>query len=254
MLAILRRYWIWLIVIVLTNTIAYLLLDYQFGRHLDFGQRWPARLSAASGLLLFDNLLVLWWYAHRTEEQARTSRELFNLAREQFNLAQEQYRSTEARFAEEEKPRVIVDWRFAPPPGPGFGAGWFYVARNLGPGRAFNVVLLLPTGPDASPYPLGTMEGGDENRLPQDVITALNQGASSGTLAVFVIATTRSGRRWVISENRVLPTNRIAHRFLEREAQEAEGEAAASGTLGDYVAREWSRFHYAEQFQESLKG
>jgi hypothetical protein len=52
---------------------------------------WPLRLTLASGLLLFDNLVVLWWYAHRTEQQAQTTLRQFELSEKQFTLAQKQF-------------------------------------------------------------------------------------------------------------------------------------------------------------------
>jgi hypothetical protein len=215
-------------------------------RDLSYDGLWAARTSIIAAVLLGANLLVLWWYAHRTEEQARTSRELFTVARGQFDFTIAQARAAELRDAEQRKPRVIADWRFFAPQAYGTPSGWFYVARNVDPGRAFNVVLILSSGSGATPFELGTMDPGHENRLPQDVINAFNQRA--GEIAI-IVSTTAVGDLWVVTENRVAANNRITHRFAEYVPTSDERQAASRGALGDHFGIEWVRLGYAQKFQ-----
>ena len=245
----LRRYWLWVALVVGSNVLIYLLVNANLG-HLEFRDRWPLRIATGSVLLLFDNLLVLWWYAHRTEQQARTSHALFTIAHDQFNLTRAQHDAAERREADRQKPAVVIEWRFAPAPRFELPAGWSYVVRNLGPGRAFGVVLVLHGQTGASQYQLGTLDPGDENRLPQDVINWLNQNVGN---TVFLVATNRSHDGWFITENRVVNSQMVVHRFGELSAlSEEERRATASNTIGDYLSREWVRFQYATKFAGCL--
>mgnify|MGYP003346867624 CR=1 FL=1 len=76
-----------------------------------------------TGLLLFDNLAVVWWYAHLTGELARTSRKQFDLAA--------------AQHLQANKPIVITE-RIEDP----HTRAFHYFIRNVGAGTAINVWFL----------------------------------------------------------------------------------------------------------------
>lgn len=80
------------------------------------GGKWSVRVAGWSAVLLFANLIVLWWYAKRTEQNVR----LFSVAQRQAN-----------------KPIVTIDYR----PDDSTSGGHYWI-RNVGPGVSINVWLL----------------------------------------------------------------------------------------------------------------
>ncbi|MDQ3314394.1 MAG: hypothetical protein M3505_07160, partial [Verrucomicrobiota bacterium] len=91
MVTIWRHYRSWVLGIVAFNVSVYLRCDHAAARHLGFDARWPVRIGIISALLLFDTLLVLWWYAHETGQQVETARRQFDLSKRQFNLAMDDW-------------------------------------------------------------------------------------------------------------------------------------------------------------------
>lgn len=56
-------------------------------------------------------------------------------------------------------PRVVLEWQFRSAPGPGFPAGWEYVAHNIGSGVALNVVYAENVGQPLDLAALGIAAG-----------------------------------------------------------------------------------------------
>jgi hypothetical protein len=104
-----RRYGGWVLGLLVLNggvAIAYELFR---DRSMSWSALWDARSSLWSALLLFDNLLVLWWYAHRTEQQALTGQELFRIARAQLVFAQQQADLAAREWSAKMTPRYSVE-------------------------------------------------------------------------------------------------------------------------------------------------
>lgn len=189
-------------------------------------------------LALFRRLL------QRQEEQAQTSRRLFDMSQRQFELARMQYESSQQRLLDQQNPCVVAEWRYQPAPARGFGDGWDYVARNLGPGRAFNILLVLNYDQEPSFHPLGSLAAGEESRLPPEVIAAFNQLARNGTSAPghLIIATPATGSPWVLTDNRVNANNRLSQRSSIMTPDENEARAVTRGELRDYLAENWGTY------------
>lgn len=203
-----------------------------------------ATLWAAGGLLVAAHLFVLTRLARRAAQQAEACRRLFEMSQRQFELARLQYESAEKRLLEQQNPCVVAAWRYQPAPARGFGDGWDYVARNLGPGRAFNILLVLNYLGEPAFHELGSLAAGDDTRLPPDVITTFNQQAraGSGDAAHLLLATPATGAPWVLTHNRVAPNNRIAHRVSIMTPGDEEMRATTRDELRAYLAEHWSTY------------
>lgn len=114
-------------------------------RHLTYDGLWNARTALWAGLLLVDNLIVVWWYASLTGKAVEAAQSQARVTRDQFRLAQEEQNA-------KKRPCVVIDWKYLPPRLPTSPHGHTYVARNVGPGLALNVVYVedLVSCPDGS--------------------------------------------------------------------------------------------------------
>ena len=139
---------------------------------------------------------------------------------------------------------MIAEWRYQPAPARGFGGGWDYVARSLGPGRAFNILLILNYDREPSFHPIGSLGAGDETRLPQAAIATFNQLAHAGPGAGshLLIATPAGGTPWVLTDNRINPNNRVSQRMSIMTPGDAEARAVARGELRDYLIENWGTY------------
>lgn len=100
---------------------------------------WAVRMYLASGLLLFDNLCILWWYAHTTRQlglaagrQAAAAEQQMAATEKQLTLAQQEYRDTWLERWRENKPVVFSQWGLDGNP----------EIKNAGAGMAVNVYVL----------------------------------------------------------------------------------------------------------------
>jgi hypothetical protein len=124
-----------------------------------------------SGLLLFDNLCVLWWYAHSTREQVEMMR------RAQADAELE-------RFTQN-KPVVLTE----------VGPDGRYVMRNVGAGPALNVYGVSPKQPH--PGVLGGLGIGQERELTGWLQNDAHNRALPAWSHVLVAEGTRTRtRRW----------------------------------------------------------
>ena len=197
------------------------------------------------GVLFVSALLaMLWRLARSNDEQTATSRNLFEMSQRQFELAKLQYDSAERRLLDQQNPCVVAEWRYQPAPARGFSDGWDYVARNLGPGRAFNILLILNCGEEPSFHPLGSLSAGEESRLPQDVIQAFNQLAQTDAAASshLILATPSTGTPWVLTDNRVNSNNRVSQRVSVMTPNDAEARAVARGEIREYLTEHWATY------------
>ena len=90
------------------------------------GNEW---INATTAYFVAANLVVLWWYADTTQEQARISQSQLDVTIGAHRIAH--------------KPFVVVE-RIQE------GEGWHYYLRNIGPGLAVNV-WLVQEQPDGRP-------------------------------------------------------------------------------------------------------
>ncbi len=114
--AFLLRHWKWILILGSVNWVAWYGFERIHNIELGYRDLWPLRFYLLSGLLLFDNLCVLWWYANLTEQQKEA-------AKQQLRLAKKDY-------IERNKPVVYSD-RWEHPEKEG---DFCYVIRNVGGG------------------------------------------------------------------------------------------------------------------------
>ena len=68
----LRPYIPYIAALVALNVLVWLAFEAFRSRQLSWDGLSNARTAISAGLLLFDNLLVLWWYAHLTRDVAES--------------------------------------------------------------------------------------------------------------------------------------------------------------------------------------
>jgi hypothetical protein len=145
---------------------------------------WSVRMYLASGLLLFDNLCVLWWYADSTkqlvrkaEEQQGTLETQLHVMQAQLAQAQEEYRESQRRLLVSQKPDVYIERVEDPERRNQQGRVIDYIVRNAGGGPAVNIyysgLFELAFG---GPISIGALAGGDMRRLPADTNHVLQDG------------------------------------------------------------------------------
>jgi hypothetical protein len=127
----------------------------------------------ASGLLLFDNLCVLWWYAHSTRELVRKAESQQRILEAQLGQAQAEYKESQRQLLVSQKPVVYTE-RVEDPDHTGRVN---YFVRNAGGGPAVNVYYIglfdLMFG---EPISLGALAAGDARLLPTRVNSFLQEG------------------------------------------------------------------------------
>ncbi|HLG57931.1 MAG TPA: hypothetical protein VI485_21475 [Vicinamibacterales bacterium] len=152
-----RSYWFWIALLGATNVATWvgMELSWRTWPPTDF---WSVRMYLASGLLLFDNLCVLWWYADSTRElgvatgrQAEAAERQMVVTERQLALAQQEYHDAWLERWRENKPVVFAQW----------GSDGNPEIKNAGAGMAINV------------YVLGADRGGRPRR---EVLGALGSG------------------------------------------------------------------------------
>jgi len=131
-------YLFWIVVLAATNVAVWAGMEWSWHR-LPPMDLWAVRMYLASGLLLFDNLCILWWYAHTTRQlglavgrQAAAAEQQMAATEKQLALAQQEYRDTWLERWRENKPVVFSQW----------GSDGNPEIKNAGAGMAVNVYVL----------------------------------------------------------------------------------------------------------------
>jgi hypothetical protein len=173
---------------------------------------WNARTSVWSVLVLFDILVIVWWYA---------------------DLANKQYRLAETTRSESIKPFAVIDQTH------GFEADHRpsrYVARNIGPGLAVNVLYVVEDDAGLSIQSIGALAGHAERALPESLQRPLRDahGATHRFLVVSEGLPTQPSR-WTATANVLLPTGEVAHRVLRLEPEKRSESLRA-----------WLEFHWPD--------
>lgn len=201
-----RRYAPWVFGLGTLNLVAWLTFELQHTRELTTKELWPLRLSLISGLLLLDNLIALWWYAHRTEQQAQVS--------------DSQYRLAFAQVRQANKPLVVMDQetRLA-----SFGTYSAYPLRNIGRGLAINVYALVWVGDKARVTSLGAIQPGGERRWSVAVaefwphrsiqrVKETDQRPLTDRAVLLAEGLITRTAQWTVTLNVVLPSWQVVHK------------------------------------------
>lgn len=144
---------------------------------------WAVRMYLLSGLLLFDNLCVLWWYADSTKQLVHKAEAQRALLADQVTQGYEEYAESRRRLLVAQKPAVYIE-RVEDPDRQGHVN---YSVRNAGGGPAVNVFYmgLFDLG-FGEPRSLGAVAASDVRALPYQINSELQQG--HGGIAYLLIA------------------------------------------------------------------
>lgn len=201
-LAFLRRYGIWIIALALFNWLVWIGFELGHSRQLSEHDLWPLRMYLASGLLLLDNLVILWWYAHTTHELAVA--------------AKDQTRQQVREWRIHNKPVVFLDRGTAPSRASADSHAMAYVVRNVGPGIAINVyILTAQVDGKWDVTPMGALEAGGSRLLPEhtDQLLEAHAGRLAGRLVVAEAMRMRTAQ-WMVTVNMPDGTGQIRHGYL----------------------------------------
>jgi len=202
MTSFLRRYGGWILALALLNWLLWMAFELGHSHELSEKDLWPLRMYLASGLLLFDNLCVLWWYAHTTQELAVA--------------AQDEAGQRIREWRIENKPVVFLDRDATPSNASADRHVMPYVVRNVGPGIAINVYILSAQvdgrwDVDA----IGALEPGACRALPEhvDQLLEAHAGRLSGRLVVAEAMRMRTAQ-WMVTVNMPDNTGQVRHGYL----------------------------------------
>jgi hypothetical protein len=216
MISFFQRYWRWVLVLGLVDWLAWMAFELRHSKELGVSDLWPLRMSLWSGLLLFDNLCVLWWYAHTTQQQATAAQQQAVAAEAQINVRLREWRI-------QNKPVVFLDREMAPSRASADRYDTTYIVRNVGPGIAINVhVLTAHVDGRWDVETIGALEPGGSRVLPQLRHLEASAGELAGRIVVAEAMRMRTAQ-WVVTLNAADKNGQIRHGYLS--------ERVASGVL-----------------------
>lgn len=190
----LRRQWLWIVLLLSLNWGAWYAFEVNHPRELGESDLWPVRMYLLSGLLLFDNLCVLWWYAYSTRQLVEASREQVKAAQGEAGRAELRYQESQRQLLVSLKPLVSVE-RVEDPDRPGWAA---YRLRNAGGGPAINVYYIgLLDMVFQGPRALGSVGPGMSRALPAHIAETLREGHGGVTFLLLAEALYTRTTQWV---------------------------------------------------------
>jgi len=197
---------------------------------------WNARTAVWAGLLLFDNLIVVWWYAHLTREVATSTRDAAHSATTQARISLEQQK-------ESRRPCVVIEWQFTKRSVPHFPDGHTYIARNVGRGLALNVVYVedLDATTVGDRLHIGALASDGYVELPPELVQQLNREAEQpiGRTRHVLIAEPVDGDEWIVTENLIERGGRLSHRTRSKKLSREQIGQIHRDTATEYIHRNW---------------
>jgi hypothetical protein len=216
MIPFLGRYWRWILLLAFTNWLIWMAFELIHSKDLGYRDLWPIRVSLASGLLLFDNLCVLWWYADRTHFLAKT--------------AEEQLRFQRTLHRIENKPIVFIDIQRADAGNP------IVVVRNVGPGIAVNVYYVKRVNADLwSKTSIGALEARSHRRLPNNLEMDFELQPREARILLAEGMRTRT-QQWIVSLNAKDDRGNVHHELVDFDLR------GKTMTLDDLLKEHGERF------------
>jgi hypothetical protein len=172
---------------------------------LTYDGLWNARTGLWAGLLLFDNLAVLWWYAYTTKQQLDHSKAAFAESQRHLLIAQ--------------KPLLYVE-RVEDPDRRGHVT---YRVRNAGAGSAVNAYYIgLAELLFSEPRAIGSVAPGDARLLPAEINRILQEGGAGIKFVIVAEAHYTRTTQWTPTLNvRTQTAGRHGGQVLYRTAEPA---------------------------------
>jgi hypothetical protein len=184
--------------------------------------------ASLQSLLLLDTFVAVWWYAHLTNDLARSTASQAAITQQVFERSQ--------------RPCVVIEWQHVPPPSGARDPGWTYVARNVGLGLALNVVHVEDLDSrELNLLHIGALESGRSVELPRELVERLNREEREplDRKRHLLIAEPISGREWTVTENRIERGGRVSHRVRTRPLSDPQIEQIHRETASEYIHRNW---------------
>ena len=214
------RYWAWLKVLIAIDLLGWLAfelwayLEGTYGNGWTLDGRWNARTAVWLALLLFDNLLIIWWRG---------------------DLESKHQRLMEATRTEVNKPFAVIDRIREPEPEDAPVEPGRYAVRNIGTGLAVNVFYVVEDDAGLAIRSIGALAGQAERALPETLERPL-RNARGAALQFVIVAeglATQLGR-WTVTANVLLSTGEVAHRVVWLESEKR------SDSLRAWLEWHWS--------------
>jgi hypothetical protein len=215
--------------------------------NLTYDGLWNARIGVWAGLLLVDNIALLWWYANLTRQQVDGARAQCNLLERQLKQAQDEFRHSQALQLVSFKPVVYIE-RIE---NPDYPANVDYAIRNAGGGAAINVYYIgLQELAFNEPRSIGSVAPGDSRVLPRAINTILQEGHASVRFLLLAEAHYTRTTQWTPTLHvRTQTRGRHAGQVLYRTATVAVPTPSREyQSLAAYLVN--NRQHLAEQLIE----
>jgi hypothetical protein len=175
-------YGFWILILASTNVVVWLAMEFAW-RTWPPSDVWAVRMYLLSGLLLLDNLGLLWWYADSTKQLVHKAEAQRALLADQVAQGYAEYTESQRRLLIAQKPAVYIE-RVEDPDRQGHVN---YSVRNAGGGPAVNVYYVglfdLEFG---EPRSLGAVAASDVRALPYLINKQLQEG--HGGIAYVLIA------------------------------------------------------------------
>ena len=199
----LRRYWRAIATLILTNILAWLGFERLVDQQLKAAELWAARSSLLSGLLLFDNLCVLWWYSDRTNQLAAIAQKQLHFQWTQWQIGN--------------KPLVFLDahrWTDKN----GLDA-CEYVLHNVALGVAINMHV-THRGDDGRwiVEAFGALPSGGKLKIPglkyNDPLRD-HGGRMPGRIVIAEAIRSRSKQQWIVTVNVLDARGDVHHQFVD---------------------------------------
>ncbi len=185
-------------------------------RQLTYDGLWNARTGVWTTILLFDNAILVAYYALLTRGALMAAREQAAAAEEQLGLAR-----NEREAARE--PCVVISRRVLTIPGERHGGGEpaVYEFVNVGSGFALNLTYVVMDRPGSwsDPTAVGGLPSGGAARLAGRLEQPLRDGP--GLIGYLVIAEGIGSTRWVATVNVRSKAGDMSHAVVKAEAHKA---------------------------------
>jgi hypothetical protein len=197
-----ERLAVWLLA---SNLLVWAVVRYTFFAGLTGSELRQTNLTLAQVLLLFDTLIVVWWYTEAAWHQVDEASKQVNIGTKQVEIALSLRR-------EANKPIVVTTRE---------GENEFYL-QNIGPGLAINCFIVVPVGahePNIHEEGALAADGSSFNSLSLEHLRMNPGGPPSNHLVIAEALYTRT-QQWIVTLN-VLRGEQVLHKMGEFKLQQA---------------------------------
>ena len=228
----------WMAIGAVANAVVYAVFEWLRPRQLSWDGLWATRGAVWSGLLLFDTLVMVWWYAALTRHLRDAARTQIDIAAQQVEAAKKQFGLAWTQRREANKPFVVVARQRRPDRERLQGAENFgYVVRNIGTGLAVNVHYAVADDKGRLELSsLGSLAGLGETPIPLFFERRLvDQAGYPRHIVIVAEGLMTRTNRWNVTINVLLPGTDVRHGIAWGKSVAFQGDQ----TVGENLIRVW---------------